>query len=229
MALGIVAAGGHGERLGSEVPKAEVELLGKPLFLHSLAAFQNAPVISGIVLVLPPERTGDWPLERFRNAGIHRATTVVAGGTTRQESVRKALDAIPERTGTVVVHDAARPAVTPEMIDEVSHIPPDAEGLITAVPVTDTMKLVRGGVVERTIDRGRLVAVQTPQAFRLETLREAHRLASESGFVGTDDSSLVERMGCTVLVRTGHRENIKVTFPGDIVRAEAILMARRGH
>lgn len=139
-----------------------------------------------------------------------------------------ALVAIPERKGIVVVHDAARPAVTPEMIDDVSGIPPTADGVITAVPVTDTIKWVQDGVVERTIDRGRLVAVQTPQAFDLETLRKAHRLALESGFTGTDDASLVERIGGKILVRTGDRENIKITYLGDIARAEAIIMARSG-
>ncbi|MBU4386000.1 MAG: 2-C-methyl-D-erythritol 4-phosphate cytidylyltransferase [Actinobacteria bacterium] len=229
MALGIVAAGGYGERLESEVPKPEVELLGQPLLMYALTAFQGARSISGIIVVVPPGRLGVWPLERVRRAGISKAMSVVAGGATRQESVSNALGAIPEHEGIVVVHDAARPAVTPEMIDDASLIPPGADGVITAVPVTDTIKRVEDGVVERTIDRSRLAAVQTPQAFELKALRKAHRLASESGFTGTDDASLVERMGGKVLVRTGDRENIKVTFPGDIARAEAIILARREH
>jgi len=228
VALGIVAAGGYGDRLESEVPKPEVELLGQPLLMYALTAFQRARSISGIVLVVPSGLAGTWSLKRVRGAGITRAISVITGGDTRQESVSNALAAIPEREGIVVVHDAARPAVTPEMVDDVSGIPPTADGVIAAVPVTDTIKWVQDGVVERTIDRGRLVAVQTPQAFDLETLRKAHRLALESGFTGTDDASLVERIGGRILVRTGDRENIKITYPGDIARAEAIIMARSG-
>ncbi len=226
MALGIVAAGGYGDRLGSDVPKPEVKLLGQPLLMYALTAFQRACSISGIVLVVPSGLAGTWSLERVSGAGITSVISVVTGGDTRQESVSNALMAIPEREGIVVVHDAARPAVTPEMIDDISGIPPTADGVITAVPVTDTIKWVQDGVVERTIDRSRLVAVQTPQAFDLETLRKAHRLALESGFTGTDDASLVERIGGKILVRRGDRENIKITYHGDIARAEAIILAR---
>jgi 2-C-methyl-D-erythritol 4-phosphate cytidylyltransferase len=196
--------------------------------MYALTAFQHAHSISGILLVVPSGLAGTWSLKRVREAGITRAISVVTGGDTRQESVSNALVAIPEREGIVVVHDAARPTVTPEMIDGVSGIPPTADGIITAVQVTDTIKWVQDGVVERTIDRSRLVAVQTPQAFDLETLRKAHRLALESGFTGTDDASLVERIGGRILVRTGDRENIKIPYPGDIARAEATILARSG-
>ena len=227
MALGIIAAGGRGDRLRSETPKSEVELLGKPLLMHAVTAFQRANAIEGIVLVVPAERTGDWTVERLVEAGISTARSVVAGGATRQESVFNALGALAGAGEVVVVHDAARPAVTPEMIDAVCRIPAGADGVITATPVTDTVKQVDEGAVSKTLDRKILVAVQTPQAFKLDVLTRAHRLAAEAGFIGTDDASLVERMGGTVLVREGSRENIKVTFPGDLSRVEAILLDRR--
>lgn len=228
MVFGIITAGGQGRRLARDTPKLEIEILGKPMVLYSLAAFQLAGSIDRIILTVPPERLSAWSVATLKAKGIDKMMATVAGGADRQDSVRHALEEIPEHRGAVVVHDGARPLVTPEMIDEVSSIPADANGVITAVKVTDTVKEVEADRVEGTFDRSRLMAVQTPQAFPLEVLRKAHRRALRDGFTGTDDASLVERIGGVVKVVEGSRENIKVTFPEDVNRVEAILIARRG-
>jgi 2-C-methyl-D-erythritol 4-phosphate cytidylyltransferase len=228
LVYGVIAAAGAGRRLAGEIPKLEIEILGKPLVYYALEAFQSAPCMESIILVVPPDRLGAWPVSRLHDAGIGKVVAVIAGGANRQESVCLALEGIPDDGGTVVVHDGARPLVTPDMIEAACSAARSGEAVITAVPLTDTVKQVEDGRVVGTADRERLVAVQTPQAFSLGLLREAHRLARQEGFQGTDDASLVERLGKTVAVIEGSRDNIKVTYPEDLVMVEAVLNGRMG-
>ncbi len=228
MAFAIIAAGGRGIRLGSPIPKFELELSGKPLFLYSLEAFEAAPSIESMVLVVPRERIGDWAVGRLHRLGITKLSATVEGGATRRESVGRGLRAIESRSGVVVVHDAARPLVTAELVQRACEVPEGADGVITALAVTDTVKEVDGLTVTATLDRERLVAVQTPQAFRIDALREAHAAAERDRFEGTDDASLVERIGGRVVVIDGSRDNIKVTYGEDLARARAILLERSG-
>lgn len=227
MAFAIIAAAGRGSRLGGPVAKFELELCGKPMLLYSIEAFQAARCVDAIILVVPEERLCAWTVDDLRARGISKATATVAGGTTRQESVRRGLKSIPDEAGTVIIHDAARPLVTPEAVEAACLIPDDADGVITAVGVIDTIKSVKGAVVGSTLEREFLVAVQTPQAFRLDVLRDAHLAAREQGFEGTDDAALVERIGGVVAVVEGSRENIKVTFGEDLARVDAIIGERR--
>jgi len=226
VAFAVIAAAGGGDRLGNSVAKFEVDLLHEPMVLYSLRAFQQSGAIEGIVLVVPSGRLDTWSVASLRASGISKAHSTVAGGATRKESVFLGLQAVEEKDGIVVVHDAARPMVTPVMIDTVCEIPRGMAGLVTAIPVTDTIKEVEGRVVVSTLDRTRLVSVQTPQAFELSALREAHRYAAKEGFEGTDDASLVERIGGRVGVVEGAPENIKVTYPADLRMAAAILSGR---
>lgn len=227
--LGIIAAGGLGRRFGGDRPKNEIDLLGRPMVSYVLEAFQASEEVLEVVLVLPPHRLEHWPLSRLRELGFGKVRRVIAGGASRQQSVRRGLDTIEEVDRTVVVHDGARPLVTPGLIDSVCDIPEGAEGVVTAVPVIDTIKEIDGASVVRTLPRDKLVTVQTPQGFRLDSLRKAHRKAEEDGFVGTDDASLVERAGGMVFVTEGSRDNIKVTFAEDVGRAEEILRRRSNH
>ena len=226
MATGIITAAGAGSRLEQGTPKLEAELLGRPIVMYSLLAFEEARSIDEIILVVPAERLEEWLPVRLREMGIEKAASTIAGGDTRQESVRLALEITGDEIGTVVVHDGARPLVTPGMIDSVSAVPAGFDGVVVVVPVTDTIKEVDAGVVVRTPDRRLLVAVQTPQAFDLEKLRLAHSAAKADGFAGTDDAVLVERMGGNVMVVPGSRENIKVTYPEDLARARDIILSR---
>jgi 2-C-methyl-D-erythritol 4-phosphate cytidylyltransferase len=176
--------------------------------------------------VVPEHRLQDWTAERLKDLGVSKAASAVAGGATRQQSVFLGLKQFGDAEGVVVVHDAARPLVTAEMIDAVCNVPEGADGLITATAVTDTIKVVDGGFVVSTMERDQLVAVQTPQAFRAEVLRKAHRAAEAEGYQGTDDAALVERIGGKVAFLQGSRDNIKVTYREDLAGAEAIIIER---
>lgn len=226
MAFGVVTAGGKGSRLGLDSPKLEVPVLGIPLILYSLRAFEDSGSIEMVVLAVPPERVDAWSVQRLRGEGVTKVARTIAGGATRQESVRLALATLPAGGGTVVIHDGARPCVTPALIEAVSDVPDGAAGVITAIPVTDTIKEVDSGSVVRTLERERLASVQTPQSFPLDEIRRAHEAALAHGFEGTDDASLVEWAGGTVKVVGGSRDNIKVTYAEDVARAEWIIGRR---
>ncbi len=217
-ATAIIAAAGLGERLGEAMPKALVEVGGVPLFQWSVQALQAAQSIGEIVIAVPAGHE-----RAFEGCGA----SVVPGGASRSESVSAALELV--TTAAVVVHDAARPLVDPELFDAVLQTL-DAEScdaVVAATPVTDTIKEVaRAREVDRTLDRSSLWAAQTPQAFRAEALRNA--LASTSLLAqATDDALLVERIGGRVVLHEAPRENFKVTTPLDLRLAE-LLLAERG-
>jgi 2-C-methyl-D-erythritol 4-phosphate cytidylyltransferase len=214
----VIAAAGSGERLGAGGPKAFVELAGRPLLDWSLEAFRAATSIEEIIVACPPGQE-DFVAER--------GVLAVAGGTHRSQSVANALELCGSEI--VVVHDAARPMVTPRLIDAVVEelaAEPDAAGVIAATLVTDTIKQANeAGRVERTLDRDGLWAAQTPQAFRAEALREA--LAnSDSLSDATDDAMLVERRGGRILIHSAAADNIKVTSPFDLRVAGALVRER---
>jgi 2-C-methyl-D-erythritol 4-phosphate cytidylyltransferase len=208
--VGIVPAGGSGERLGASGPKAFVVCAGRPMVEWSLAALAGA--CDRVVVAVP--------------AGYEQAPDRVRGGEWRSESVRNALAAAPEAT-VAVVHDAARPLVTPELVRRCIYALEGCDAAIAAARVTDTVKEAGAqGLVERTLDRDRLWAVQTPQVFRADVLRRALDANSEILAAATDDASLVERGGGTVRVVESSPDNLKVTTGLDLQMAEAILRSR---
>ena len=214
----MIAAAGSGQRLGAGGPKAFVEVAGRPLLDWSLAAFRAAVTIDEIVVAAPPGE---------EEAVAERGVLAAAGGEHRSESVANAV----EHCGgaIVVVHDAARPLVTPELIDAVvGELAADHQtaGVVAAAPVSDTIKRVgESGQVEQTIDRSGLWAIQTPQAFRADVLREA--LADPDSLPdATDDAMLVERLGGRIKVHPSSPDNIKVTTPFDLRVAELLLRER---
>ena len=214
----MIAAAGSGERLGAGGPKAFVELGGRPLLDWSLDAFKEAGTVDEIVVASPPGH---------EEAVAERGVLAVAGGEHRSESVASALELC--GGAIVVVHDAARPLVTPKLINAVVDrlsSEEDAAGVIAAAPVTDTIKQAGdAGGVERTLDRSVLWAVQTPQAFRAEALREA--LSDPDSLPdATDDAMLVERGGGRIVIHSSPPENIKVTTPFDLRVAELLLRER---
>jgi 2-C-methyl-D-erythritol 4-phosphate cytidylyltransferase len=214
----VIAAAGSGERLGAGGPKAFVELAGRPLLDWSLDAFREAALVEEIVVAVPPGEEG--PV-------ADRGVLAVAGGAHRSESVANAVELCGEQI--IVVHDAARPLVTPALINAViDRLASDGEaaGAIAAAPVTDTIKRAdEAGEVERTVDRADLWAVQTPQAFRAEALREA--LSDPDSLPdATDDAMLVERRGGRVLIQDSPADNLKVTRPIDLRVAELLLGER---
>ncbi len=229
----MIAAAGSGQRLGAGGPKAFVPLAGRPLVEWSIAAFRAAPSVRSIVIACPPGHVHDLGGD---DLGF------VDGGVTRAESVANALQAV--STELVAIHDAARPLITAELIEDVAATlvaDPDAAAAIAATPVTDTIKRLssetkrrfstpdmenRRLVIESTLDREALWAAQTPQVFRTAALREA--LAADPGRLATatDEAMLVEAGGGSVLIHPSSPENIKVTTPLDLKLAELLLTAR---
>ena len=218
--VGIVAAAGRGERLAGREPKAFAACAGRPLLEWSLDVLCAA--CDRVVVAVPP----GVPL----NGGAPgRWADRVVGGASRSASVRAALAAAPEATAAVV-HDAARPLLTRELVERcLSALEEGWDGAVAAARVADTVKEARpdGGVV-RTLDRSTLWAVQTPQAFRADILRRALDVDEERLAAATDDAALVEASGGSVRVVEAPEENLKVTRRGDLERAEALLRARAG-
>lgn len=228
--VAIVVAGGSGERLGLRGGKQLAIAMARPILSWTLKALDAAPEVGLLVVVCHPDR-----VEEYRSAAIDSLTLAtpvvfVPGGTTRQASVALGLAAVPSDAEVVVVHDGARPLVTPALVAEALGAleESDAAGVVVGYPAIDTLKLVEGGRVLSTPDRSRFWAVQTPQVFRADELRAAHASALADGFVGTDDSSLVERAGGLVLLIEGPRDNIKVTVAEDLAFVEAALRFREG-
>jgi 2-C-methyl-D-erythritol 4-phosphate cytidylyltransferase len=224
-AWAIIAAAGEGMRLGAG-PKAFVSLGGTPMLAHSLIAFAKASAIEAIVVAVPPDRHDE--ARSIASSTVPAARVeVVAGGTSRQESVRAALAAVPDHVYSIVVHDAARPLVTVELIEAA------LEGLeiemasIVAIPERDTLKRERDGRVLETVPRVGLWRAQTPQAFRTAPLRRAHERALADSVEATDDAMLLERIGIDIAIMPGDERNLKVTTPDDLALAEALLAAQR--
>lgn len=220
----IVPAAGRGERLGPGAPKALRTLAGQPILLHAVRNLATARDVDVIVVAVPEDAVEE---SRALLAGIELPITIVSGGDTRQDSVARALLALPPDVDVVLVHDAARPLVPAEVVDRVAAaVRGGAEAVIPTLGVVDTIKEVDSdGVVRATLDRSRLHAVQTPQGFARDLLQAAH--AASDGGDATDDAGMVERMGATVHVVPGHEEAFKITRPIDLVLAEAILVRRR--
>lgn len=217
----ILLAAGRGERLGSEVPKAFVELDGRPLLLYSLDVIRSTPAVAFVVVAAP----AGWEGRASALAG--QGALVVTGGDTRQRSVAAALEGLVDRPDldVVVCHDVARPLASTGLFESVVKALSDADGAIPVVPVVDTLKRVEGGRVLDTVPRDRLVRVQTPQAFRGEALVRAHGGAASED--ATDDAALLERIGLRVAAVHGEHGNIKITEPEDLQLA-SFLRSHRG-
>lgn len=222
-AVALVLAGGTGSRMGR--PKQFIELLGEPALLYTLRAFEEAGGIARIYAVGDAARIEALAAE----GGISRYVGCAAPGDARPGSTMNGLGLMDEPDDTVVlVHDGSRCLVTTGLIERVIEAASDpaVEGVIPALPVSDTVKEVRDGVVRETLDRSYLQTVQTPQAFRLGPLREVYRASGDMLARVTDDASLVEMHGGRVRVVEGERTNIKLTSPEDLIFARAIMQTR---
>jgi len=218
----VVPAAGGSTRMGDGVNKQLLRLAGRPVVEHSLRALLAVPV-EGVVLVVAPgeERSFAGVLGDFVT---ENNIIIIAGGDTRRDSVRQGLKALPAGVGLVVVHDGARPLVKPDLIRTAIREARQWGASTLAVPVKDTVKLAGpDNLVRETLPRELLWQVQTPQVFDLAVLLEAHRAAERDAFEGTDDASLVERLGRPVKLVSGDYANIKLTTPDDIPLAEKLL------
>ncbi len=237
---GVIVAAGRGERMGAPINKAFLPLGGRPLFLHSVLTFEAAPAVDTYVVVSHPEDAA-FCRALLAPYGLRKLVAVVDGGAIRQESAAAGVRSLPDVCCLVAVHDAARPLLSLELLQGAVERARDGSrssspgtgpatlgaALVVAVPAKETIKLVdESGQVRDTPDRRRLWAAQTPQIFRRDLLLRAYAEAERDGFVGTDDASLVERLGAPVEVYQGEYGNIKVTTPEDWRMAQALLEQR---
>jgi len=218
----IVVAGGDGARLGAHRPKAFVGLGGRPLLAHSIDLFEDHPAVDRIVLVVPAEWEEPATLLADELAA-GKVAAAVPGGATRAFSVAAGLAEVGGDAQAILVHDAARPFASAELVDRVLAALDAHDGAVPVLPVTDTVKRVQDGVVAETLERGQLRAAQTPQAFRAAALRRAYEAPADVVRVATDCASLVEAAGFAVAAVAGEPENVKITAPDDLARAEARL------
>jgi 2-C-methyl-D-erythritol 4-phosphate cytidylyltransferase len=236
----IVAAGGRGERLGPGQPKALRALAGVPMLVYAVQALAQARLVELVVVAAPP--AGVAEVEALLAAHeIDARVVVVAGGEHRQDSVARALDALPPEVDVVLVHDAARPLAPSELVDAVAAAVLAGHGaVVPGLAMTDTVKRVLPStgadadgrapelvseLVSETVSRSDLRCIQTPQGFDRAVLTKAHAAAEDTA---TDDAGLVERLGLPVVVIAGSADAFKITRPIDLWVAEAVLRERRG-
>ncbi len=213
-----------------DVEKAFMPVAGRPLLAHSVDTFEACPLVHDVCLVVA-EQSLLRARETAREQGWQKIAAVVPGGAERQDSVWAGLEALGDACDWVLVHDAARPLVTAAMIERGLAAARRHHAAVAAVPVRDTLKRVRehsgDRLVWETVERSGLWAAQTPQVFHVSVLRQAFQLAGRHASQFTDDASLVEAMGRPVAVFEGSAQNVKVTYPEDVLLVEALLRARQ--
>jgi len=222
MNIAIIVAAGSGTRFGSKMPKQFLEILGKPLLIHTLERFENCAAIDEIVLVLPLEE-----IENFKQTivkfNLKKVVKTVAGGNTRAESVLNGLNSAESETIDIIaVHDGARPLVSTEEITKTIEKARETGAACLVAAVTDTIKEIADGKVVGTIDRAKLRRALTPQCFRYEILKRAFA-ENEIGETVTDECFLVEKLGGEIAAVEGSAKNIKITTPEDFILAESLL------
>jgi 2-C-methyl-D-erythritol 4-phosphate cytidylyltransferase len=220
----VIVAAGRGARFGR--PKQFLELAGLPMVGWSIRTFSGMPEIAALVLATEPESIDEMKALAGRLA-VHRSVSVLRGGATRQGSVRAALAALPVECDAVLVHDGARPLVTPADVRAGMAEVRRRRAALLATPVVDTIKIVDASRrVNRTLERSTLWSAQTPQFALTAEMCDAHARAEREGVEVTDDAALLERAGIEVVVVPSSSENFKVTLPEDVVRAESVLRHR---
>lgn len=223
----LIPAAGSGRRMGSQRNKLLLPLLGQPVLAWTLLAAKQSEQIHWIGIIGQPD---DWPdfKEIVASLGLSKSVNFIQGGSTRQESVYRGLQGLPVMADRVLIHDGARCLVTPDLFDRCIKELEHCTGLIAAVPVKDTIKVVNATtqLIENTPDRSYLWAAQTPQGFQVEALRQCHEEGLRQGWEVTDDAALFEQCGLPVKIVPGEETNLKVTTPVDLTIAEFILRQR---
>ena len=219
--LAILVAAGRGERMGASRPKAFLELAGQALVLRSALVFDAAPSVGRIVAVVPG---AEVEAARALLLSVRKLVAVVPGGERRQDSVLLGMKQAPEGfDGVVLVHDAARPLVDVALVEAVAREAAGTGAALPVLPVVDTVKRVRDGLVVETLDREELGAAQTPQGFRFPLLALAYEAARRDGVTVTDEAMAVERLGAPVRAVPGSPRNRTITTPEDLEWAEGVL------
>ena len=224
--IALIPAAGMGKRMGASINKQYLQLNGLPIVARTISVFEQSPLIDAIYLVIPAEEIPYCRKHVVEACGFRKIAAIVPGGKERQNSVLNGLNAMRDHVSdddVVLIHDGVRPLVTENMLFESITTARLHDGALVAVPVKDTIKTVRAGIVSGTPPRESLWQAQTPQTFRFATILTAHLAAEAAGFCGTDDASLIERSGGKVHIIQGDYRNIKITSPEDLILAEAFL------
>jgi len=222
----VIVAAGSSERMGYD--KLRAELLGVPVIVRTISAFENAPCIREIIVVTRSDSVADMA-DVCRQNGFSKVTKVICGGDTRAQSSLAGVCEVNPRAKLVAIHDGARPLVTESVITNTVVSAAEKMAVAPAVKPTDTVKITdKDGMVVETLDRERAVMMQTPQVFNADLIKGALTRAAEDGAVITDDCAAVEAIGMNVFVIEGDRDNIKLTTPMDMLIAEKILKDRGG-
>jgi 2-C-methyl-D-erythritol 4-phosphate cytidylyltransferase len=222
----LIPAAGVGKRMGSDRNKLLLTLLEKPLLAWTLLAANAARQISWIGIVGQPYDFDDFQ-DIIAHLVLSKPVELIQGGETRQESVDNGLQALPASAEQVLIHDGARCLATPELFDRCAKILETCQGLIAAIPVKDTIKIVdESNLIKDTPDRRFLWAAQTPQGFAVQLLKECHEKGRKFGWEVTDDAALFERCNLPVKIVEGEETNLKITTPIDLAIAEFILRQR---
>ncbi len=215
-----------GKRMGADINKQYLLLAGMPIVARTISIFERADFVDEIYLVTPSQEIPycrEYVVEQY---GFTKVRQIVPGGAERQNSVMNGLRAMQDvlDDDVVLIHDGVRPFILPSILKHAVETASQHDGALVAVPAKDTIKLATDGIVRETPPRENIWLAQTPQAFRYAVIRAAHEIAEAERFLGTDDASLVERMGKDVHIVMGDYRNIKITTPEDLVLAEAFLL-----
>ena len=223
----LVPAAGMGKRMGAAINKQYLQLGGKPILAHTLQVFQDAPFVDDIYPISPADEIDFCREQVVERYGLTKVRQIVTGGKERQHSVLNGLRAIDgaAEDDIVIIHDGVRPFVPRSVVQRSVEVARQHDGALVAVPVKDTVKVVAGGFVTETPAREALWLAQTPQTFRYGVIRAAHEIAEAEGYLGTDDASLVERLGDRIHIVIGDYRNIKITTPEDMILGEAFLQS----
>lgn len=225
----VVVAAGEGRRIGGNLSKSYLPIEGRPLILHTLSRFLHSQRVRKVILVVKESDLAKCN-EIVRGDSSLTGLSVVfeRGGSRRQDSVCRGLEKLDEDCEVVLIHDGARPFVSPSLIDRCVGEAYVKEAVVPGLRVRDTIKVVASdGRVQKTLARDYLWEIQTPQAFRTAIIREAHKIAVRDGIEATDDAMLVERLGKSVFLLEGERTNIKITVPEDLSLATLLLREGR--
>lgn len=230
MNVAIITAAGKGTRLKSNISKQFLNIYDKPILAHTLSIFEKTPGVDAIYVSVPRDYIESCQKDIVDKYSFSKVKGLVIGGSHRQVSVFNALSSIPTDSNIVLIHDGVRPLVTPDEIGTTikrlindNKKDPEVKGVILAAPAKETIKKISGHTIDSTIPRETVWHAQTPQTFFYREIIEAHKKAAEEDFIGTDDASLIERMGWKVNVVRGRHENIKITTPIDLFLAELFM------
>ena len=220
----VIVSAGKGNRFMDGRKKQFYSLVGKPILAYTLDQFETCPLIRFILLVIGQEDMDYCLKEIVEKYNYRKISQLIPGGKRRQDSVKNGIDVLAKDTEIVTIHDGVRPLITKEMIEESIRSAIRFGAVVAAMPVKDTIKMAQSdGTVLKTLERESLWQTQTPQSFQTHIIKEAYHKATEDGFIGTDDASLVERLGMKVHILPGSYTNIKITTPEDLIWANLFL------